>query len=133
MSGEVNGNLFLIYKGAAGTAVVGGQGEFALNIGGEPIPLTNKTAGAWQTYLQGSTTTKSVTFTGTMTFSDDATATAVLNDATTATADDYVIKMDTQRSWAGKFIPNVTAFSGAVDSPSEVSITFLSTGVVTES
>ena len=131
MAGEVNGNLFLIYRGTDTTSVVAGQGDFTLNIGGEPIPLTNKSSGNWQVYLEGSTTTKSVNFEGTITFSDDTVAAQVLADADTATASDYVIDLDGEVQYTGQFIPNVTAYNGPVNDAVTVSISFLSVGVIT--
>lgn len=130
MSGEVNGNLFLIKKGAAPGTTIAGQGEFTLNIGGEPIPLTNKSSGNWQNFLTGSTTTKSTNFVGTMTFSDDATAAAVLADADTATPDTYVIDLGGEVNWEGTFIPKVTAYNSPLNDAVTVAVEFLSSGTI---
>lgn len=128
MAGEVNGNLFLIYKGTAPGTVIAGQGEFTLNIGGEPIPLTNKSSGNSQVFLEGSTTTKSHNFAGTMTFSDDVTAASVLSEADTATADNYVIDLGGEVNWEGSFIPKVTAYNSPLNDAVTVAVEFLSSG-----
>lgn len=131
MSGEVNGNLFVIKKGAT-PELVAGQGEFTLNIEGEPIPITNKSSGNWRINLVGSTTTKAVNFSGTMTFNDDATQKAVLDDAASATEDDYTIELgSTGIKWEGKFVPRVSAYSSPLNNAVEVSIDFLSNGTIT--
>ena len=135
MAGEINANSFLIYKGATSSEVVLlGQGDGTLEIGGEPIELTNKSTGNSRTFLTGSTTTKSHTFTVDVTFSSDAVFQAVIGDADTATEDDYVIKTgdasgDVQ--WTGKFVPNVTSWNGPQNTALTVSMQFLSNGNVT--
>ncbi len=136
MAGERNANTFLIYKGAAGSeAVLLGQGDGSLEIGGEPIELSNKSSGNSRTFLTGSTTTKSHTFTVDVTFSSDSVFLDVMADADTATEDDYVIKTGDGSgdiSWDGKFVPNVTTVNGAQNTALTMSMQFLSNGDVTQ-
>ncbi len=136
MAGELNSNSFLIYKGASGSeAILLGQGDGTLEIGGEPIELTNKSTGNSRTFLTGSTTTKSHTFTVDVTFSSDTVFQSIVTEADTAAEDDYTIKTGDASgdiSWTGKFVPNVTSFNGPQNTALTVSMQFLSNGDITQ-
>lgn len=105
MAGEINGTDVIIQKGAAPADIVG-QMESTMTMNGTPIDISNKSNGDFVTYLDGEISSQQITFTGTITYNDDAVYEAMKAEAFTGTQDDYTVTFPNGEAYAGKFVPS---------------------------
>ena len=113
MAGEVNGTAVIIEDG---TGDIVGQGEFTMTHNGNPIPISNKSAGDNVTYLAGELAEEQIVLSGTIVYNDDAQYRALRAARRAGTIDSYTITYEsdatTDESIVGTFI--VSALSDAL-------------------
>ena len=131
MANGINGGLCLIYSGAfASKADIIGQGDAAVNHGGAPIELNNKSSGGWRVNLDGSISTKSVDIDIEFTASDEVSFETLVAAAFAGTAGVYTMDF-VEYYYEGTFTPVISTETAAKDSATVVSVQFQSSGEIT--
>ena len=130
--GALQGTACIISKGSS-PAVIVGQGEFTMTMGGAIVDITNKSSGGFVELLDGATTSQQIVFAGTIVYNDDADFEAIRLAAFTGVQDDYSIVFGaSNEAYAGTFTPNSLSDALPTDGNAVMtSITLSSSGVVT--
>lgn len=134
MAGEIDGVLCLVYSGlsAAPTAILG-QGNMSVEHVGDPIPISNKSSGSWQDFLDGGTTEQGRNVTIEFDYNSDTEFQTLYAAAKAKTKGSYFFDLTgTTEGFEGQFIPNVTSETANKNEIRKVSISFTSAGVVTD-
>jgi len=129
--GAQQGLACVIEKGST-PAVVVGQAEFTMTMGGAIIDITNKSSGGFVELLDEATTSQQIVFAGTIVYNSDIEFEAIREDAFTGAQDDYTITFGTTgETYTGKFTPNSLSDALPTDGNAVMtSITFSSSDVV---
>ena len=130
-SGVISGVSVVIQKGSSPATIIG-QGEGTITFVQTPVLTTNKSTGNFIEYADGLTTSKGVTFAGSLIYNDDVDLEAVRAGAWDGTQDDYTILYGaTGEKLEGKFVPNGLSDTAPMDgNVVSSSVTFSSSGAV---
>ena len=130
-SGVISGVSVVIQKGSTPATIIG-QGEGTITFVQTPVLTTNKSTGNFIEYADGLTTSKGVTFAGSLIYNDDVDLEAVRAGAWDGTQDDYTILYGaTGEKLEGKFVPNGLSDTAPMDgNVVSSSVTFSSSGPV---
>jgi hypothetical protein len=131
-SGVIAGIDVVIQKGTGPATTVVGQGEGNITFVQTPVLTTNKSSGNFIEYADGLTTSKGLTFAGSLIYNDDVDLEAIRAGAWDSTQDDYTILYGaTGESYTGKFVPNGLSDTAPMDgNVVSSSVTFSSSGTV---
>ena len=130
-SGVISGVSVVIQKGTVPATIIG-QGEGTITFVQTPVLTTNKSTGNFIEYADGLTTSKGVTFAGSLIYNDDVDLEAIRAGAWDGTQDDYTILYGaTGEKLEGKFVPNGLSDTAPMDgNVVSSSVTFSSSGAV---
>lgn len=132
--GKVKGSDYYIMTGTSGSETqLVGQLEGTMTIGGEPIDVTNKSSQDFIELFDGVTTSKQITFSGSLHYNSDAGFEAVRAAAFSGSHINAVIQCGASgETFTGNFQVSGVADTAPVDGTAvTTSVTFGSSGVVT--
>lgn len=112
-------------------ATVGGIKNAGVSINNEPVNITNSDSAGWREFLSGCGV-RSVTFTGSGVFVDDAAAADALTMSMNGVAAPADFLIPDFMTFAGNFVCTTCEFTGGEDNGEvSYSLTFESSGVIT--
>ena len=125
----LNGTKVLI-SDSVGALV--GQGDFTITYGGEPINVSNKSAGDWECLLDGEVATQQLVLAGTLTYNDTVSYETQKDAAFKGIQDTYTVTFAaTGETLSGVFHPHAMSDTISRGVGVTTAITYSSSGEVT--